>query len=206
MMTAHGFPSSAQSLRGGGGALGAPARHGAVVAAVCELVRYRHLLLSLTLRDLQVRYKQSVLGVAWAVLLPFSMMLVFTFVFTRAIDASHLLPVAMPYALFAFTGLVPWTFFSVSLGACINSLVANRNLVTKVYFPREVFPLSCVAGYFVDFCIAMTVLAALMIYFHWTGGWTFTPRPALLLLPVIVLVQAVLTAGLGMILAMANLF
>jgi ABC-type polysaccharide/polyol phosphate export permease len=153
-----------------------------------------------------VRYKQSMLGIAWAVLLPLSMMLVFTFVFTRAIDTSSVLNVRMPYALFAYTGLVPWTFFAVSLGGCVNSLVANRNLVTKVYFPREVFPLSSVAGSFVDFCVAGAVLVALMFYFELAGDWTFAPRATLLFVPVIVGVQIALTVGIGMLLAMGNLF
>jgi len=177
-----------------------------VETTVSELVRYRQLWLSLTWRDLRVRYKQSVLGIAWAVLLPLSMMLVFTFVFTRAIDARAVLGVRMPYALYAYTGLVPWTFFSVSLGGCVNSLVANRNLVTKVHFPREVFPLSCVAGAFVDFCIAIVVLVGLVAYFHLTGSWSFSPTAALWFLPVVVVVQIALTVGLGMLLAMANLF
>ena len=171
-----------------------------------ELLRYRHLLLSLTWRDIRVRYKQSLLGIAWAVLFPLSMMLVFTFVFTRAIDARSVLHVDMPYALYAYTGLVPWAFFSVSLGGCMQSLVANRNLVTKVYFPREVFPLSCVASSFVDFCIAMIVLVGLMAYFDLAGEWVFTPHWALLFLPVVVCVQIMLTVGIGMLLAMANLF
>jgi ABC-type polysaccharide/polyol phosphate export permease len=175
-------------------------------SGLSELLRYRQLLLSLTWRDLRVRYKQSVLGIAWAVLLPLSMMLVFTFVFTRAIDATSLLGVDMPYALFAYMGLVPWMFFSVSLTSCVNSLVANRNLVTKVYFPREVFPLSCVASSFVDFCVAMAVLAGLMGYFHATGEWTLTAHRTLLFLPVVVAVQVALTIGIGMLLAMANLF
>ena len=171
-----------------------------------ELLRYRQLLLSLTWRDLRVRYKQSVLGIAWAVLLPLSMMFVFTFVFTRAIDARAVLNIDMPYALFAYTGLVPWTFFSVSLGGCVNSLVSNRNLLTKVYFPREVFPLSSIGSALVDFMIAMSVLGGLMMYFHWTGTWTCTVRWAWLAVPVIVAVQIMLTIGVGMFLAMANLF
>ncbi len=171
-----------------------------------DVLRYRQLLVSLAWRDIRVRYKQSSLGIAWAVLLPLSMMLVFTFVFTRAIDAAPVLRVGMPYALYAFTGLVPWTFFSASLNGCVSSLVANRNLVTKVYFPREVFPLSCVAASFVDFCIAMTVLVGLIAYFHLTGGWTFTPRATLLFLPVVIAVQIAMTVGIGMLLAMANLF
>lgn len=171
-----------------------------------ELIRYRHLLWSLTWRDLRVRYKQSLLGVGWAIMLPLSLMLIFTFVFTRAIDASSVMHVDMPYALFAYVGLVPWTFFSVSLNNCVNSLVANRNLVTKVYFPREVFPLSCVASSFVDFLIAMTVLVGLMAYFHLSGQWTFTAGASILFLPVVVLVQIALTIGIGMLLAMGNLF
>ena len=162
--------------------------------------------MSLTWRDLRVRYKQSLLGIGWAILLPLSMMLVFTFVFTRAIDASAILNVGMPYALYAYMGLVPWTFFSASLGGCVNSLVANRNLITKVYFPREVFPLSCVASSFVDFCIASTVLVGLIAYFHLRGEWSFTPSVALLFLPVVVFVQILLTVGVGLLLAMANLF
>jgi ABC-type polysaccharide/polyol phosphate export permease len=177
-----------------------------VVAPILELVRCRQLLLSLTWRDVRVRYKQSFLGIAWAVLLPVSMMLVFTFVFTRAIDARAVMDLQMPYALYAYVGLVPWTFFSLSLGGCVNSLVANRNLVTKVYFPREVFPLSCVGSSFIDFFIALIVLAALMAYFHLAGEWSFVGRPSLLIVPLLILVQVALTVGLGMLLAMANLF
>ena len=171
-----------------------------------DFARYGQLLFTLTWRDVRVRYKQSLLGIAWAVLLPLSMMLVFTFVFTRAIDASSVLKVDMPYALFAYTGLVPWTFFSTSLSGCVNSLVSNRNLVTKVYFPREVFPLACVGSAFVDFAIAMSVLGGLMLYFHAAGQFTFVPSAALLFLPIVVGVQMALTIGLGMLLAMANLF
>ncbi len=174
--------------------------------ACSDLLRYRGLLHSLTLRDLRVRYKQSLLGVGWAVLLPLSMMLVFTFVFTRAIDASAALGLDIPYALYAYLGLVPWTFFAVSLGGCVNSLVANRNLVTKVYFPREVFPFSCVLSSFVDFSIAAAVLVGLLLFFHTTGGHQFSFPATLAFLPVVIAVQVALTAGLGMLLAMGNLF
>ena len=177
-----------------------------VGSAFTDLLRYRELLLSLTLRDLRVRYKQSLLGVGWAVLLPLSMMLVFTFVFTRAIDASAALGLDIPYALYAYLGLVPWTFYAVSLNGSVNSLVANRNLVTKVYFPREVFPFSCVLSSFVDFSIGGTVLIGLILYFHMTGDYRFSIQPTLLFLPVVIAVQVVLTAGLGMLLAMGNLF
>jgi len=171
-----------------------------------ELIRYRHLVWGLTWRDLCVRYRQSLLGVGWAILLPVSMMAVFTFVFTRALEVSPSWGAEMPYALFAYAGLVPWTFFSMSLGQCLNSLVSNRNLVTKVYCPREVFPLSCIASSFVDFLIALLVLFGLAVYFSIRGECRFSPGIGLLFLPVVILVQAALTAGIGMILAMANLF
>lgn len=174
--------------------------------APSELARLREILISLAWRDLRVRYKQSLLGLAWAVLLPVSMMLIFTFVFTRAIDGMRVLNVRMPYALYAFAGLVPWTFLTSSLSGCVNALVANRNLVTKVYFPREAFPLSCIVVSFVDFLIASGVLVLLMGYFHVTGAWRFTPGAPLLLLPVVLIVQIALTIGVGMLLAMGNLF
>jgi lipopolysaccharide transport system permease protein len=174
---------------------------------ISELVQYRHLLLSLTLRDLRVRYKQSVLGMAWALLLPLAMMLIFTFVFTRAVKLSSTLDLGMPYPLFAYLGLVPWTFFSSSLNGAVNSLTANRNLVTKVYFPREVFPLASVGSAFVDFLVAAVMLVLLIVYFNLTAGaWHFTLSWTLLFVPVIVVVQIVLTTGLGLLLAMANLF
>lgn len=171
-----------------------------------DLNRGLDLLVALTWRDLRVRYKQSALGAGWAVLLPVSMMLLFTFVFTRTVDVKQAWGLQTPYALFAFSGLVPWTFFGTSLTNCVNSLVANRNLVTKVYFPREVFPLSATAVALMDFLVAMTVLLAFMIYFHLSGRWTLVAGWGWFCLPGVVLIQLALTLGLGMILSMANLF
>ena len=168
--------------------------------------RFVELLVSLAWRDVRVRYKQSLLGVAWAVLLPLTMMLVFTFVFTRAVRVVEGLDASVPYPLYAYTGLVPWAFFSMAVTGGVNSLVANRNLVTKIYFPREVFPLSCVASGLVDFAIASAVVLGLIGYFHVTSDWSFRPTAALAWLPVVLAVQVTLTAGLGMALAMANLF
>ena len=173
---------------------------------VTELVHYRHLWWSLTWRDLRVRYKQSLLGIAWAVLVPLSTALVFTFVFTRAVNVVGSMGIDMPYVLFAYIGLAPWTFFSASLNGGVNSLVANRSLVTKVYFPREVFPLSAIGSSFIDFCVAQTVLCGLLAYFCLFTPWNYSPPSTLLLLPVVLGVQIVLTAGLAMLLAMANLF
>jgi ABC-type polysaccharide/polyol phosphate export permease len=112
----------------------------------------------------------------------------------------------MPYPVFAYLGLAPWTFFSASLLGCVNTLVSNRNLVTKVYFPREVFPLAAVGAALVDFCIAAFVFLALAVYFDRTTTWDFHIGAPALFLPVVVLVQLLFTCGLGMLLAMANLF
>lgn len=169
-----------------------------------ELRRIGELLVCLAWRDLRVRYKQSLLGVAWAVVQPVSLMIVFTFVLGPSVSAS--LPDGLPYGLFAFAGLVPWTLFSSGLMQCVNSLVANRNLVTKVYFPREAFPFSCVTTALVDFCIGMMALAALMFFYHARGLWSFEWHSSLLFLPAVLIVQTMLTAGLGMLLAMGNLF
>ncbi len=177
-----------------------------MVTSIRELWEFRELLQSLTCRDLRVRYKQSLLGVGWAVLLPFSLMLVFTFVFTRAFDGSAVAGLRAPYPLYLYVGLVPWTFFSVALGNCVNSLVVNRSLVTKVYFPREVFPLSCVAAGLVDLLIASTVVAALGLYYQLRGDWDFRPNSSMLLIPLLVAIQTFLTIGLGFVLAMANLY
>lgn len=171
-----------------------------------DLARFWDLLLNLTWRDLRVRYKQSLLGIGWAVLLPLSMMLVFTFVFTRAARLDAVATIEMPYALYAYVGLVPWTFFSNGLSASVNSLVANRNLITKVYFPREVLPLSAIAGALVDYCIAMLVLAGLIAYFHWTGSFHYQLGAAIVFLPAVLLVQTALMSGLGMLLSAAHVF
>lgn len=176
------------------------------VSPLGELWRYRQLLWSLTWRDLRVRYKQSLLGMGWAILLPLSMMLIFTFVFTKAVKVVDGLDINMPYPIFAYLGLVPWAFFSSSLSGAVNSLVANRSLVTKIYFPREVFPFSSVASAFADFCVAGGVLIGLVAYFHWATDWTFQLHWTVLLTPLVLIVQILLTCGLGLLLATANLF
>jgi ABC-type polysaccharide/polyol phosphate export permease len=177
-----------------------------VKLAFQEIDRFRHLLACLTWRDLKVRYAQSYLGVLWAVAVPFSMMLVFTFVFTQAVDTSVALETPMPYALYAYAGLVPWTFLSQGLNNSLNSLTAHRNLVSKVYFPREALPLSCVAAAAIDFLVALSVLGGLMVYFQWTGAFDMRLGLPMLLLPVLTAVEAILISGVGMLLAAAHLF
>lgn len=168
-----------------------------MIKSIKEIWQYRGLLFSLTLKDLKVRYKQSLLGIAWAVFSPVSMMLIFTFVFNRM---AHISTGQIPYALFVYCGLLPWTFFSSSLSASVSILVNNTNLVTKIYFPREVFPLSVVISKFVDFCIASLVLIAMMFFF----GLKF--HATILLVPFIFLIQLLLMIGLSFLLSMGNLF
>jgi ABC-type polysaccharide/polyol phosphate export permease len=175
-----------------------------------DLYRYRELLRMLAWRDIRVRYKHSALGAAWAVLPPLATMLIFTFVFGSVInlDKQKLTGSAtLPYPLFAFSGLVPWMFFANGMTAAINSLVTNRQLVTKIYFPREVFPLAAVASSFVDFVIASIMLIGLAMVFHFLpSGWSYHFYWTTLLVPVVVAVQVMLMVGLGLLLSMANLF
>jgi len=144
----------------------APTFSGATLAtAVRELVEYRDLLFTLSVHRLKVRYKQSVLGPAWAVLQPVLLMLLFTVVFSRIV---RLPSEGVPYALFAYSALLPWTFFSSSLSSATNSLVSHFSLVTKVYFPREILPLTYVVAGLVDFLVASVVLGGLLAYYHVT--------------------------------------
>ena len=165
-----------------------------------ELVRYRHLLWSLAWRDIRVRYKQSFLGIAWAMFIPLAMMGVFTIIFTYVIPIPIERTMGLPYPVFAYMGLLPWTLFAASTKVATNSLVANRNLVTKIYFPREVFPLSSILAALVDFAVGALVLAGLMLLF-WTGV-----KPTAVFIPLVVFVQLLFCAGVGFFLSMGNLF
>lgn len=173
------------------------------------LWRYRELIWMLAWRDIRVRYKHALLGAAWAVLPPLATMGVFLFVFGTVMDLDNRRLTGradLPYALFALSGLIPWTFFANGLSGAIGSLVSNRALVSKIYFPREVFPLAAILGAFLDFLIASAVLVALACWYHLTGRWAYQFHASFLLVPVVVLVQAALMIGLGLLLSMANLF
>lgn len=127
------------------------------------LAQYRDLLLTLTLHRIKVRYKQSVLGIAWAIVQPVSLMLIYTLIFSFIAKVQT---DGIPYAIFAYAALLPWTYFSTSLANATNSLVGNSELVTKVYFPREILPLSYVIAGLCDLLIAATVMAGLMFYYR----------------------------------------
>ena len=162
-----------------------------------EQVEYRELLYQMTRRDLLLRYKQTAMGFGWAVFMPLVNTVIFAVIFTRVAR----LDVGLPYPLYAYCGLLTWNFTASALRFALSSLTTNPTLVTKVYFPREIFPFSAVIVSAVDFAVGGVVLVALMAYY---GHW---PAPgALVFLPVIVLVQVLFTAGLALVLAMSNLF
>jgi lipopolysaccharide transport system permease protein len=161
-----------------------------------EFVVYRELLYQMTRRDLLLRYKQTIMGIGWAVLMPLTNTAVFSVIFMRVVA----LDVGVPYPLFAYTGLAAWNFFASSTRFAVNSLTSNPQLVSKVYFPREVFPFSAVIVSLADFCVSGVVIAALMAYYGVVPGLTA------LLVPVVMVVQLLLTAGCALLLAVGNLF
>jgi lipopolysaccharide transport system permease protein len=127
-----------------------------------ELWAYRELLLVLTMRDIKVRYKQTVLGFAWAIIQPVMMMVVFSIIFGQL---AQMPSDGFPYSIFVYVALLPWTFFANSITACGNSLVGSAQLVSKVYFPRLIIPFAAVGSASVDFVIATGVLFMLMLYY-----------------------------------------
>lgn len=161
---------------------------------VQEIWRYRELLYFLAWRDIKARYKQSILGAGWAIVQPLLAMVVFTIFFGRL---AKIPSDGNPYPIFVYAALLPWTFFATAVSSSGLSFVNNMNLLTKVYFPRVLVPVSALAVATVDFCIAFLIYLGLMVYYAVVPGWSF------LLIPV--LVAATMTAALGTGLALAVL-
>lgn len=161
-----------------------------------DLWRYRELFQVLAWRDFSVRYRQTVIGVAWAVVRPVLTMVVFTVIFGKIAKLPS--EGTAPYALMVFAGMLPWTFFSTALADASNSLIANSNLVSKVYFPRLIVPTATIMVAFVDFFIGFLILIAMMI---WYG---FAPGPQILLLPVFVIVAFLASLGPSLWIAAVN--
>lgn len=145
-----------------------------------DLWRYRELFQVLAWRDVAVRYKQTVIGIAWAVLRPFLTMIVFTIVFGKLAK----LPTegTAPYALMVFAGLLPWQFFSTALSDASQSLVSSANLISKVYFPRLIVPTATVVVAFVDFLISFVILVGMMVWYRFVPDWHILLLPAFVLL------------------------
>jgi lipopolysaccharide transport system permease protein len=167
-------------------------RRGWSFAELAELWRYRELLFFLTWRDVMVRYKQTVLGAAWAVLQPLATMFVFSvFLYRMAARPAD----AVDYRLFVFAGLIPWTFFANAISSASQSVVGSGNLVTKVFFPRILIPTGAVVAGLVDFAVAFCMLIAMMVFFGAVPGW------GLLLAPVILVGLFMAALGVGMMLS-----
>jgi lipopolysaccharide transport system permease protein len=171
------------------------ARHGWRGLGLAELWSHRELMFFFVWRDLKVRYRQTVFGALWAVMQPVLLMVVFTVSVGRVPGVG---PTDVPYPLFAFAGLVPWTLFASSLAGASNSLVSSESIITKVYFPRLLLPFAAVGSFLIDFLVAMVVLVLLMLYFG------VVPTMAVLWLPVFTLFALVTALGVGTWLAAIN--
>jgi len=168
---------------------------GWVAVKLKELWEYRELLYFLTWRDIRVRYKQTALGAAWAIIQPFFSMVVFSIFFGRL---AKIPSEGVPYPIFNYAGLLPWQFFANALSQSSNSLVGSANLIRKVYFPRLVIPISAVLSGVVDFGIAFLVLLGMMIYYQVWPTW------GLLLLPAFLLLALITALGVGLWLSALN--
>lgn len=166
-------------------------------ASLNEIVQYRELLMVWTWRGIRARYKQTALGGLWSIIQPVSLMIVFTIIFSRfiRIDTGD-----TPYAVFSYTALLPWTLFATSISTAIPSLVDNMHLVTKVYFPREIFVLAAVGGRLFDFAIASLVFVGLAIYYQISITWYWLWIVPLLLLLIVLIV------GISLVGAAVNVF
>lgn len=157
-----------------------------------DLWRYRELFYFLAWRDILVRYKQTAIGIAWALIRPFLTMVVFTVVFG---NLAKLPSQGVPYPILVFAGMLPWQFFSNALSECSGSLVGNANLISKVYFPRLIVPTSAVIVSFVDFMISGMILLGLMAWYNFIPDWR------ILTLPIFILIASAASMGVGLWLA-----
>lgn len=164
------------------------AKKGFLSVDLHEIWEYRELLFFLTLRQIKVRYKQTIMGASWAVLQPFLTMIVFTIIFG---NFAKIPSENIPYPIFSYSGLVLWTYFSTSLSQAGNSLVGNTNLVTKVYFPRLFIPTSsCLAG-LVNYSVAMSIIVLMMVYYK------FVPNIKIIIVPLVVFTTFILASGIS---------
>lgn len=162
-----------------------------------DLWRYRELFYFLAWRDILVRYKQTAIGIAWALIRPFLTMVVFTVVFGKLANLESKTP-DVPYAILVFAAMLPWQFFANALSECSNSLISNSNLISKVYFPRLIVPASAVIVSFVDFLVSGMILLALMAWYNFVPDWR------ILTLPLFIAIAFAAAMGAGLWLAALN--
>lgn len=160
-----------------------------------DIWRYRELFYFLAWRDILVRYKQTAIGIAWALIRPFITMVVFTVVFG---NLAKLPSEGVPYPILVFSAMLPWQFFANALSECSNSLIGNANLISKVYFPRLIVPISAIVVSFVDFMISGIILLGLMAYYNYVPSWR------ILMLPVFIAIAFTASIGAGLLFASLN--
>ena len=168
-----------------------------IIENIRELMRYRELLIMWSARTVKVRYKQTLLGILWAIFRPFATMVVFTVIFSKFFSVPS---EGIPYPIFSYSALVPWMFFATSITTGVASIVNNMGIVTKIYFPREIFPLSSIGAAFVDFLVSFVILIIMMIFYR------VTMTVWLLLVPLLILMQVILAVGISLFASAANVF
>ena len=168
-----------------------------MLAGVRELLQHRDLVINWTIREIKVRYKQSLLGAAWAILQPLSSTIIFSIIFSRIVRVPT---DGIPYPIFYYSALLPWTFFVTSISTGVPSLVNNMNLVTKIYFPREIVPLAAILASLVDFLIASLIFIGMMIFYQ------LPVTPSFVYIPLILLIQVILMAGIVLLGSALNVF
>ncbi len=161
-----------------------------------DLWRYRELFYILAWRDVKVRYKQTVIGVLWSIIRPLLTMIVFTFIFSKIANLKAV--GAAPYAIMVYAAMLPWQFFSTALSESSGSLVANSNLISKVYFPRMIVPASAVISSFIDFLISFVIMFVLMVYYR------YVPPIQILALPVMLVFVFLVSFSFGLYLTAVN--
>jgi len=157
-----------------------------MLSALRELAQHRELLINWTIREIKIRYKQSMLGAAWAILQPLSATIVFSIIFSMFVRVPT---DGIPYPIFYYSALLPWTFFATAISTGVPSLVNNMSLVTKIYYPREIMPLAAILASFFDFLIASLIFIGMMIFYQIPVSLTFV------FIPLILIIQSILTVG-----------
>lgn len=157
-----------------------------------ELIQYKDLLLMLVGREVSVLYKQTVLGFAWAIFRPLVQMVIFTLVFGKLVNMQSMIGNGLPYAVFSFTALVPWTYFSVALNGSTASLVGNQQFITKVYFPRIIIPLTPILSKLFDFGIAFIILFIMLL------AYGIMPNVQIVFLPILILLMVMTALGMSL--------
>jgi len=164
-----------------------------------EMIAHRELLAFLIWRDISVRYKQTILGSAWAILQPLLLMLIFTFLFGRLVHGNSP-DIHVPYPVFVFAGLIPWTLFSQGYSQAALSVANQQHLLTKVYFPRLFIPIAAASVFLVDLAYSLGIYAFVLLYYRVTPSWT------IVFLPLLILLTLIATLGLGVMLAAITVF